>query len=482
MSSFKKEMINGLFWSAVEKYSGLFIGIIISMILARILGPEEYGVVAIATVLIHFMSMFCTMGIGPAIIQRQDLTCDDNNNIFTFSIYVGLVLSILFFLSSWPISWFYDKPDLIPVCQILTICLFFGAVNMVPNALMMKNRRFKLVAKRTLLLQLLSGMCAIIAAYNGLSFYSLLISPVFTSVGIFIYNSRHYKLRFIAKPKIEPIKRIYSYSVYQFLFEFINFFSRNLDKLLIGKCMSASSLGYYEKAYRLVQLPQNQITSVINPVMQPLMSTLQEDMDQMSQKHNRIVKFISTISFPVSIILYFCGNEIVTLFYGSHWEESISTFQILSLSLSTQMILSTSGGIWQSCNATNYLFWTGLANTCITITGFVIAATFVRTIESFAVAWTTTAVINFFITYFFMHKDVLHSSLSKFLFTLVNPVINSLILICLFVPIQYMLINENHIVSLIIKLSLSSLVTIIFIQITKRYNILLGIKTIINKK
>ena len=85
MSSFKKEMINGLLWSAVEKYSGLFIGIIISMILARILGPEEYGVVAIATVLIHFMSMFCTMGIGPAIIQRQDLTCDDNNNIFTFS-------------------------------------------------------------------------------------------------------------------------------------------------------------------------------------------------------------------------------------------------------------------------------------------------------------------------------------------------------------------------------------------------------------
>ena len=94
MSSIKQDLIKGVFWSAVEKYSSLALNIVISMILARILSPLEYGIVSIATVLIAFLTMFATMGIGPAIIQRKDLDQNDLDNIFTFSLVIGAFLAI----------------------------------------------------------------------------------------------------------------------------------------------------------------------------------------------------------------------------------------------------------------------------------------------------------------------------------------------------------------------------------------------------
>ena len=101
MAEDKKIFLNGIFWNAIQKYSGLVVNIAVSMVLARLLTPEAFGVVAIATVLISFLTMICDMGIGPAIIQRQDLEQKDLDNIYTFTIYVGLGLSLFLFFSSW---------------------------------------------------------------------------------------------------------------------------------------------------------------------------------------------------------------------------------------------------------------------------------------------------------------------------------------------------------------------------------------------
>ena len=97
MASLKKEMSKGVFWSAIQKYSSIGISIVVMMVLARILSPEQFGVVAISTVAINFLTIFSTMGIAPAIIQRKDLNSEDYNNIYTFSLVIGLLLSIIFF-------------------------------------------------------------------------------------------------------------------------------------------------------------------------------------------------------------------------------------------------------------------------------------------------------------------------------------------------------------------------------------------------
>lgn len=464
-------MINGVFWSAIEKYSGLVVSLVVSMILARLLSPDEYGVVAIATVFTQFLSMFCTMGIAPAIIHRDDLDEADLNNIYTFSLIIGVLLSVSFFILSWPISFLYDNGQLTSVCQILSIQLFFSAANMVPNALMNKNRRFKEIAKRTLLLQLISCTLAIIAAFGGMGVYSLLISPVLTSIGIFLFNKKYYTVHVCKNITFEPLKKVFSFAAYEFLFEFVNYFSRNLDKLIIGKYMSVAELGYYEKSYRLMQLPMNNVTAVVNPILQPVLSNLKENPRNIAIEYNKIVRLLSTISFPLGAMLSFCATELIHIFYGDNWDLAIPTFSILSLSLPLQMIQSTSGSIFLAAGDAKGQFWVGIRNTLTTVSGFFIAAMVYGTIESMAWAWNITLFVNFGLTYFTLYHKTLNYNFGSFLKELLNPLILSLIL-SLFLFILNIQIQIPLLWSAVVKIGISFLISVLYIQLTGRYNLL----------
>lgn len=480
MASIKQELIRGVFWSAVEKYSGLVVSIIVSMILARLLSPAEYGVVAIATVIISFLQMFCTMGIGPAVIQK-DLSDSALNSIYSYSLLFGMLLAVLFFGSSWLIADFYANRLLLPVCQILSIQLFFAAVNMVPNALMAKHQRFKDIAKRTLFLQVSSGVFSIIAAWRGAGVYALLISPVISSIGIYFWNRRFYKVKIDWSFNIKPIKQIFSYSLYQFLFEFVNYFSRNLDKLIIGKILNVDALGVYEKSYRLMQLPMQNVTSVINPVLQPVLRVLQDDKKELGAKYLKIVRLVATVSFPVGVILAGMSKEIIHIFYGDQWDAAIPIFSILALSLPLQMVLSTSGAIYLVCNNTKMQFWLGTRNTITTVTGFLIAAFVFRSLVAMAWAWTITLVINFFLTYWLMYRYVLGQSIIPFFKEFIHPAICGIILsIILFLGDK--IIPENNLIEqILLKGVVTFVFTVLYIQLSSQYDLIRLIRTKIRK-
>jgi O-antigen/teichoic acid export membrane protein len=156
------------------------------------------------------------------------------------------------------------------------------------------------------------------------------------------------------------LRQIFSYSAYQFLFNIINYFSRNLDKLLIGKYMGMSPLGYYEKSYRLMMLPLQNITQVITPVMHPIFSDYQNDLERLASGYERIVRFLAFIGLPLSVLLYFTASEVTLIIFGDQWIPSIPIFQILTLSVGIQIILSSSGSIFQAAGDTKSLFVCGL--------------------------------------------------------------------------------------------------------------------------
>lgn len=472
----RNEIVKSIFWSAVEKYSGMLIQVIVTMILARILSPKEFGIVAIATILVQFFSILSTMAIGPAIIQRKDLTKEDLNNLFTFSIIIGLILSLCFFATSQLIASFFNNEILKPICQILAITLFFSTINMVSNALMYKNKKFKDLARRTLILQLASGIISIIAAIKGLGVYTLLISPTLNSIGIFLYNRTHYPVKVNRKPSLTSIKKIYSFSVYQFLFEIICFFGRNMDKLIIGKFISTNALGYYEKSFRLMQMPLNSLSSVIQPVIQPYMSDIQHNVEEISKKHNKIIYFLSTLSVPIAVTLTFLGYEIIRICFGPNWNLAIPSFQIFCLCIPTQMMLATSGAFFQSCNKTNLLLLAGTINTCIVLVGYTISSYFFQNINAVAASFTISSFIGFFISYYVMYKYAFKTPLLKMIKLLINPLGNGILLAIILYIENHFLEIPNEYISLIIKLMISFLITVIYIQLSKRYDLIKKIK------
>ena len=190
MASIQKELASGIIYTAISKYSGIIISLAVAGVLARLIDPEEFGVVAIATVIISFFSIFSDLGIAPAIIQNKHLTEDKLNDIFSFTLWTGIGISILFFLSSWPISLFYKQSSLLSICHLLSFNLFFASANIVPNALLFKDKEFKFIAYRSLFVQCIGGIIAILAAISGAGLYALIINPIFSSILIFIISIR----------------------------------------------------------------------------------------------------------------------------------------------------------------------------------------------------------------------------------------------------------------------------------------------------
>ena len=188
MSNIKQQLASGVFYTAVAKYTGVLVSIVITGILSRLLTAEEYGTIIPVVVLINFFTIFGDIGIGPAIIQNKDLSGREINSLFSFTILMGIVLSGLFFCGSWLIAYVYESDILVVLCQLLSVSLFFSCANVVTNALLYKAKLFKYLAIRSLVAQVVAGLISIVAAYCGAGIYALVIQSILSCVFLFLVS------------------------------------------------------------------------------------------------------------------------------------------------------------------------------------------------------------------------------------------------------------------------------------------------------
>lgn len=480
MQSYKKQLVSGVAYTAVAKYAGMAVSLVVAAILARLLSPSDFGVVTITTVIISFFSVFSDFGFEPAIIQYKGLTKKDLSNIFSYTTWMGLFLAVLFFFLSWAISNYYKNDNLILICQLLSVNLFFATANIVPNALVHKDKLFKFIAWRTLIVQTIGGTAAIIAALSGLGMYSLVINPIFSSIVIFMINFRKYPQQLCFTFGTESIKKIFSFSVYQFLFSVINFFSRNLDKLIIGKYLNLSALGYYEKSYRLMMLPLENIPHIISPIMHPIFSEFQNDFKKLASSYEGVVKFLSFVGFPLSVLLYFTAKELVLIIFGNQWLLSVPPFEILAISVGIQIVLATAGPIFQAANSTKQLFICGLLSSSLTISAVLFSVFVFKTIESVAWAVTITIAINFIQVYMIMYLGVFKRSMASLFNQLYSPLIVSAILIVVNLLFRNFVQIDNLILSLICKSAITLTILLAYVQFSREYDIYRKVRSLIN--
>ena len=480
-NNIKQQLFSGVFYTAIAKYSGIIISLVVAGILARLLSPDDFGIVAIATVIISFFAIFTDMGLSPAIIQNKALTQDDLTNIYSFTFWTGIAVALLFFIASWPISAYYDSPILRTLCQLLSINLFFASVNIVPGALFYKNKEFKFIAIRSFVIQITAGTGAVIAALSGAGLYALLITPIVSSILIYIISFHRYPQHLRMTLGLSSIRKIFSYSVYQFLFNVICYFSRNLDKLLIGKHMGMSDLGYYEKSYRLMMLPLQNITQVVTPVMHPIFSDFQDDKMKLATSYERIIRFLAFIGLPLSVLLFFTAEEVTLIIFGNQWLPSVAVFRILALSVGIQIILSSSGSIFQAAGDTRSLFICGLFSSTLNVAGIVLGIFYFGTLTAIAGCIVTTFTINFVQCYWQMYRVTFRQSAWPFIRQLISPLVISILIALALIPMQYALEGMNIFVTIIAKGIVSFIIFGIYIQMTHEYDIVGKVRSLRKK-
>ena len=459
MNNIKGLLIKGAIFTGLAKYSVMIINIIVTAILARLLPPEDFGTIALTVVVTSFFDILANAGIGPAIIQNKDINETDLPNLFRFSTYLAFVLVLLFGALIYPISIFYGKVELVSILFLVTIQLFFNTLNVVPLALLLKEKKFQIIAKNAVCSACICGFFSVLAAFNDWGIYSLLITPIGVSVITFVltvkYNFQIVCFKTFAVSK-KSIKKILNFSIYQFLFNFVNYFSRNMDKILLGRYLGFQSLGYYEKSYRLMTLPISTLTNVFTPSLQPVLSDFQNDTTVIRNVYNRISQYLFFVGTILTPFLCFSAKEIILILFGEQWMAAVPVFQVLSVSVPFQMVDSLSGSILQSANKIKYLFKTGIycaiLNLVILVFSLVIFDDIVK-ISSFI---SLGFVLNFAISIYYISRYAILQSLKDYFSKNIKYFLSMLLCTLLMIGISFLNL------SMLLSLSAKILVAVLY--------------------
>ncbi|MFL2077071.1 lipopolysaccharide biosynthesis protein [Marinilactibacillus psychrotolerans] len=456
---------SGLLYTAIGKYSNVVVQLSVQVVLSNLLLPAEFGIVATVNVFLVFFQLLADIGIGPAIIQNKDLTRSEINSIFGFSMYIAIVLGIIFVFLGYPISWFYDNSVFISISRILGICVFFYGALVVPQSLLLRMKNFKLVNFTTVGSALISGIISISLAFAGFSYYSIIIGNTVRAMVMFIifYNQTGTKFKF--KIDFEPLKKIFAFSRNQFLFNFINYFSRNLDNLLIGGTISQAALGYYDKAYTVSLYPNQVLTGLITSVIHPIMSDYVDQKEKIKFVYLRLSSILAMIGMPLSVFLVFNARDIILVF-GEQWLPSVPTLQILACTVWIQMILSSTGGIFQSGNRTDLLLLSGVLSSVFNISG-ILTGIFLGRIEYVALLLLCAFSLNFIQANYLLMVKLFESNLLEFFPVLFKPM-----LLAIMQAVVFLLLPEfemHFLIALIIKGVIFAVVWLIGIVITGEF-------------
>ena len=400
-----------------SRYLSGFISMLYSILLARILSPADFGIVAIAQVFVTFLQLFCDMGFGSAVVQRQDLTPENVSGLFGFSAVLGSILGIIMALLAFPMSIVYREPALVGIFIGLAPSIFFATINTVPNALLMKSKRFMLVGVRQIVSVILCSILGLVTALLGAGPYAIIIFSIANNFVLFLWNYLTYPIKPSISGSRDAVGSVWGYSAYLFGFNFINYFSRNADNLLIGYYFGKTALGNYAKAYQLMLYPQNNLTGTITAVVHPMLAEHQNDIERIYGVYIRMTKALSLLGVFFSVICCFCADEIVLLLYGDGWGQAATCLKFLSVSIWSQMVCGSSGAMFQVLNRTKEHFIRGVL-IAVVLVGSIMVGVAAGSVESVAFAVGIAYNVPFILMLPFLIKRSFGKSQLAFLRTL----------------------------------------------------------------
>ena len=297
--SLKEKIIKGLYWSGASQAGKQISQFIITIILARLLSPADFGLLAMATVFVNFAMIFSEMGISSALIQKQDTHNRHYYSVFWFNIFVGICLTLFFIAVSPLIARFYKKPELVPILAVISLNFFFSSFVIIQQTILTKEMDFRKLAIRDVVAVIIAGIVGVVLAYNGFGVWSLVFqSLVFTLADVvLLWTVSSWRPKFSFA--MADIKDIFHFSANLTGFNIVNYFARNVDQLLIGKFLGAQALGFYSLAYKLMLYPLQNISWVIGKVMFPAFSKIQQDLEKVRNSYMKMTRVISFITFPL---------------------------------------------------------------------------------------------------------------------------------------------------------------------------------------
>lgn len=318
-------------WTALQKYSTMFIQFISGIILARLLTPHDYGCIGMLSIFMVLAEAFIDGGFGSALIQKKKPTQADYSTIFFWNVFMSIIMYSVLYVTAPAIARFYNIPLLCDVLRMQGLVLFIYAFNIVQRNQLRKKLNFKILSKVTIVTSITSLAITIFLAYHGFGVWSLVANNIVSAaIPAFVFWF-YFKWRPIWSFSWQSFRELFSFGGYMLLSHFINELGKQIPGLLIGRLYNAATLGYLSKAMGTERLASHTISSVITSVTYPLYATVQDDKRHLASIVKRLTIVISYCTFPLMFILMLLAKPIFVILYSDRWLSSVFYFQVLCI-------------------------------------------------------------------------------------------------------------------------------------------------------
>lgn len=329
----KQATTKGLFWSSVERFSNQGVQFVFSIILARLLSPSDYGIIAMVTIFFAVAQSFVDSGFSNALVRKTDRVEEDLSTCFYFNIGVGIIAYIVLFLIAPLVANFYSQPILSPIIRITGLGVILNSLCVVQQALFTIKIDFKSQAKITLSATVISGIVGIILAYQGYGIWALVWQGVASSIvrmGLLWLMSKWRPRTGFSK---SSFNYLFGYGSKLLVSGLLDTIYNNIYPIVIGKFYNPAQLGNYSRALGWAQLPSANITSILQRVTFPVLSAIQDDTLRLQNSYRRLLKLSAFIVFPLMMGLAAIASPLIRVILTAKWDGCVLYLQILCFAL-----------------------------------------------------------------------------------------------------------------------------------------------------
>lgn len=347
-------VVKGFSWlvagQAIQRISGL----VITAALARLLMPEDFGLIALTTTAVGLVSILSEAGLTNALVQRLDIVEEHLTSAFWLSLAIGVTLALLGWAASPLIAKLYHEPRLVPLIGALMITLPLGSIGQVPDALLQRRLAFGRLAAVDCVGNIIAGVIGVVLAIQHAGVWALVaqrLALVLISACGRLVAARWLPRLFF---HFRYVRDVLSFSASVMGCTLVNFAVNNVDNIIIGGALGVRALGYYALAYNLVMLPAMSVGGLIARVMFPVLSSLQDDIVRLRRGYLRMVHVVSSVTLPVIVGLGAVAPLFVTTIYGERWTPAIPILRVLVV-IGIMQAVNTSALIFYALGRPNLL-------------------------------------------------------------------------------------------------------------------------------
>ncbi len=424
LQDLKRKSVRGGIVTMASQAISIAIQLASTVILARLLSPDDYGIIAMVMAITAFAGIFRDLGLSSAAVQKKDLTRAQQSNLFWLNVAMGTVLTAIVAAASPLVAWFYGQPELTLVTIALSFTFVIGSLGTQHGARLVREMQFGRRAVAAISGSIAGLITSVTLALQDFAYWALvwglLSAGITTTVLLFILSP----FRPALFSRNAGIREMLGFGANVTLFELVNYFHRNLDNVLIGKFWGTDALGLYSRAYQLLMFPITAIRGPINAVAFPAMSRLLNQPDAYRVYYRRVTHLLAFVSMPLTAFLFVASSPIIELLLGREWLGVAPLFSLLALTAFIQPVAGLRGMVLLSSGQSGrYAQWGILNAVCVSI-AFIVGVQW----GSIGVA-IAYAVVNYTILYpsllFVFKKTPLRSS--DFFIPISGPAIASIV-------------------------------------------------------